>query len=259
MRSDIDLNPSRYVLLNGLPADKDPNTKTGEIKPNDPQAYYPYYDASKHPDAFHTPIKNKSHNQNVIYQKDKAPYYGPYPSKTVITKDQPDGIKVKVKIADVSQSFPSVENIVQMTRSFDELNKVVPKPGTYYDPSSADIAKKKADLTNNINNMKNNLKESQIVNANISNPITLVQKTPYNIVQNSRNADIEGTNKFIADNYHSNVPIYQPPNPTPSPNVLPPAPAINKLDVIPSEKLKRHPDTQGMKTEKVRIVSLRRS
>lgn len=259
MRSDIDLNPSRYVLLNGLPADKDPNMKTGEIKPNDPAAYYPYYDASKHPDAFHTPIKSKGHSQNVIYHKDKAAYYGPYQSNTLITKDQPDGIKVKVKMADLSKTFPSVENIVEMTRQLDELNKVSPKPGAYYDTSSADIAQKKADLTKNINSMKDNLSGSQ---KSHSNTITLVQKTPYKIVQNKHNADIEGTNKFIADNYHSVVPIYQPPNPTP--NVLPPAPVVNKNNtsqVLPVKKEShiRHPDTQGMKTEKVRIVSLRRS
>ncbi len=305
MRSEIDLNPSRYVLLNGLPADKDPNMKTGEIKPNDSGAYYPYYNPSKHPDAFHTPIKKKDHTQNVIYQKDKAAYYGPNPAKTVIKMNEPEGTKVKIQIADLDKIFPSVENIVEMSRELENLNKLSPGPkqmlseqknamvytkdaGAYYDPSAADLAKKKADLTKTIDDMKSKLKEAQTVKANISHPINVVEKKPYTIVQNKKNADIEGSNKFIADNYHSVVPVYQEPKkettaenvaPAPVNNISPvpvnnitPAPvnninpSINNQPFVQAIKLQRkdsaalhHPDTQGMKTEKVRIVSLRRS
>jgi hypothetical protein len=327
MRSEIDLNPSRYVLLNGLPADKDPNMKTGEIKPNDSAAYYPFYDASKHPDEFHTPIKKKDHTQNVIYQKDKSAYYGPNPSKTFVQMDQ-EGTKVKVQMADLDKIFPTVDNIVGMSRELDKLNS--PKQldskkqlyakdsGAYYDPTSADLAKKKTDLTKALNEMKNKLKESQ--NTNVANSVTIVEKKPYTIVQNKINSDVEGSNKFIADNYHTVVPIYQEPkkkNETASnnnPNSVPapkveakvilgktesstsaslnnndresPAITIGSLNTKPTSsstvgtnvinpnstnsmfsnsqlKMRRteapHPDTQGMRTERVRIVSLRKS
>jgi hypothetical protein len=294
MRSQIDMNPSRYVLLNGLPEDKDPNMKVGEIKPNDSAAYYPYYDPSKHPDQFHTPIKKKDHSQNVVYQNDKAAYYGPNPSKTIIKMNEPEGRPVKVKMGDLEKVFPSLDNIIEMTRQLGSLDKITPKSNYYYDPSNADLNKKKADLTKAIDDMKNNLKNTLKLEASLSSPIiaNTTPKTPYTLVQNKLNADIEGSNKFIADNYHTAVPLYQEPKkeiePEKSSNQSPPAPAPaeNKSDTVlmsqntnsntpttntlstntptlntanSSFNASTKPDTQGMKTEKVRIVSLRKS
>jgi hypothetical protein len=257
MRSQIDNNPSRFVILNGLPAEKDPNMKTGQIKENDSAPYYPYYDPSKHPAP--KPV-HKFHSNFPIYHKDKKPYYGASPY--VIHTVTPPGTPVKVVLDDLDARKVTVENIISLQKELDLINiQLTSKTNTYYDPTRSDKEKKKVDLTKKIENMKNELKAKWDLELGLNNTVKEITRKEQQKVENARNVDVESTNKSIAQNFWYDVPrdvSAQKRN----------AGVINKNKNIPSriniesqtntqvENL--HPDSQGLKTERVRIVSLRK-
>ena len=257
MRSQIDNNPSRYIVLNGLPAEKDPNMQTGQIKENDSAPYYPYFDPSKHPAP--KPVQ-KYHSNFPIYRNDKKPYYGASPY--VIHTVTPPGTPVKVVIDDLDARKVSVDNIISLEKELDLVNiQLNTKSNLYYDPTRADKEKKKIDLTKKIEDMKNELRAKWNMELGENNTVKELIKTEQQKVENARNVDVESTNKSIAQNFWYDVPrnVSAQQRKTGIINSNKNIPSrINTENEINSNVENHHPDSQGLKTERVRIVSLRK-
>jgi hypothetical protein len=251
LRSQIDNNPSRYVILNGLPADKDPTVKRGEIKENDSAPYYPYFDPSKHPE----PKKVQKYHSNLpIYHNDKKPYYGA--SQYVVHTPTPPGTPVKVVLQDLDANKVSVDNIITLQKQLDDINiQLTSTSKTYYDPTRADKEKKKVELTKRIEDMKNQLRADQALQIGENNTVTEVTKQDHVKVENARNVDVESTNKSIAENFWYDVP--RDVNTQQRKTQVNTIPAARKNN-LNSQTENLHPDSQGLKTERVRIISLRK-
>ena len=204
MMSEIDMNPSRYVVLNGLPADKDPNMKTGAIKENDSKPYYPYYDPSKHPAV--NKLQQRYHNNTPLYPQDKRPYYGPTPH-FIVNNPNVEGTKVKITMSNLDRK-PTIENILAAQAELESLNKVLSYKGAYYDPTRTDKEKKLAELTVKLAALKNQLKIEQSMQVGENNTVFEIPPTkPHKItIENYKNVDVESTNKSIAQNFWYDVP-----------------------------------------------------
>jgi len=202
--------------LNGLPADKDPNMVRGEINPNDQTAYYPHYDPSRHPFVAPKRPYKKGKDLSVIYQKDTKPYYGPSTDYRILDTTPNEGVKVKVKMQDLSEKIASQGNINELERQLNILQTYVhgPKliysqdknfsvysrdPGAYYDPTKGDISKQISKLQHTIAQLKAKLAHPEAPSLMYGKGIG------HKTVQNKYNRDREETNKYIGQNYFYKV------------------------------------------------------
>lgn len=259
MASQIDLNPSRYIMLNGLPADKDPNVVRGEIKENDGAPYYPYFDPSKHPDLTSKKLEQRYHARIPLYNNDKKPYYGPVNNFAIHTP-APAGTSVKVVMQDHVEIKPTIDNVLSLNKEMEDLKKSLANTSAYYDPTRADKEKRIKIITDQIEVIKKELFAQQSIQVGPNNTVTEIMKKDVIKVENSRNLDVESTNKSIAENFWYDVP---------RPQNLPQRIKAASRKTVTNEQNKNsnnkavyinahHPDSQGLKTERVRIVSLRK-
>jgi hypothetical protein len=110
-------------------------------------------------------------------------------------------------------------------------------------------------LTKRIEDMKNQLRADQALQIGENNTVTEVTKQDHVKVENARNVDVESTNKSIAENFWYDVP--RDVNTQQRKTQVNTIPAARKNN-LNSQTENLHPDSQGLKTERVRIISLRK-
>jgi hypothetical protein len=308
VRSPIDLEPSRYIVLNGLSKQQDRTMSVGEINKNDPTPYYPYYNPKQH--IFVPPTKKYeklNHSVKELYQKDKAPYYGPTPDYRILDTTPHNGIPVGVTMGDLTQITPTLENIAEYQKQLDNLNNFIagPKkllsdeqfmkvyqndPNAYYDPTNTDLFAKKAKLEGIIADLKHRLEDKKSLDNVIKNKVHITVEKGHVSVENKVNIDQEQANQNISNNYWYPVPLNQSQRveadvithskveadvkSEQKNKVAAPAKKIENKTVDSAKKIEKQttttqtntvppkragPDTQGLKTERVRIVSLRKN
>jgi hypothetical protein len=305
------LEPSRYIVLNGLSPQEDKTNARGVINKIDGNPYYPYYDQSKHP--FVPPTKkyqNLNHSAKEIYQMDKSPYYGPTPDYRILNTSPNNGIKVGITIGDLTEITPTIDNIIEYQRRLDKVNNFIaePKkllsdekfmkvyqndPNAYYDPTNIDLFAKKAKLEGIIADLKERLRNQQSLDNVIKNKVDIMIETGHVSVQNKVNIDKEVVNQKIANNYWYSIPankikrfetnivnhrkieseikseVQNKPVPVKIQTVenkLSPSSPSKQVDIKHSTNNQSNidyqkrlvPDTQGLKTERVRIVTLKK-
>jgi len=292
VKTPMEINPSRYIVLNGN--DEAHDTTNAKAEAYDPVPYYPYYDASKHP---FVPSSKKyegmAHTPNSIYSKDKAPYYGPNTS-TIIDSNPNKGIKVGVTMGDLTEITPSIANILEYEMELENLNRYIagPKkmlsdqkfvdvyksdPNAYYDPTNTDLHARKLHLEKIIADLKQRMKNEQSVDNVIAREVK-IEKTPGTIrVQNKVNGDKEADNEYIANSFYYPVKRNNPidsevkakePEKRTEVKITPIKYSEKKSElrdisrIIKTNKntnLRKTLDTQGLKYEKVKIISLRKN
>jgi len=192
-----------------------------EINPKYPDAYYPHYNPAFYP---FKPTNKKyiSRNKfNSIYQKDPDAYYGKMDSYRIIDTTFQGGSKVKIQMGDLTEVYPSRENLEELERQLNNINRFIslPKellksdkgrrvylkdPNAYYDPTSTDLFKKKAHLESLISNIKNTLskEKTEEISANDFDYKAVKGKI---YVENKFNTEREIENDFIKNSYYYQV------------------------------------------------------
>jgi len=230
VRSEIEYNPSRYIVLNGKSKEKDPQMMTSQIDGNYTEPYYPYYDPLKHPFVPpHQIYEKRGHTSNEIYTLDKNPYYGPSKDFTIHDTTLSSGKTVNVTVADLAEVIASDDNIEELQKQLDNLNRYIsgPKkllsseqfsqvyhkdPNAYYDPTSTDLFAKKAHLEKVIKELKTKKADDEKLKEIITETTSVETEKGHVSIENKVNQDRENTNEYIANSFYYPVPHPQQQN-----------------------------------------------
>lgn len=214
--SNIDKNPGRYEIIGTLP-EASRIFETGKIYEKDPEAYYPNPPKDTRnafgPERGISPLTPRQ----PVYNLDPKPYYSPTPNIRVVNDEELNkGKPVPVLLGDVSETFPSEQNLLKLKRRLKELmdslkvqdygrgiNKVDPR--AYYDPTTEDTLNSIRMLEDRIICMEHKLNEA------IKNDVQLeLQKskvTPQ--IQNFLNMNAEMQNKAVKENYYTPIGVHK--------------------------------------------------
>jgi hypothetical protein len=215
-QSDIDKNPSKYHIINGLSAEES-KTAAPTLYTNDTA---PYYDPTKPQAAPKKTIPNQqvalNRYTNQIYQNDKVPYYSPTsPYRTYKTGGE-GLVRTKIIMGNLEERNASQANIDELKKQYAKLEQNdAPKylthdakgreayfkdSAAYYDPTRMDKEIRKKTLRSNIINLTKELNSA----ANAVPLVVGVKKMTIHS-QNFINNNREETNEFIAKSYHYDV------------------------------------------------------
>jgi len=192
-----------------------------EINPNYPEAYYPHYDPSLHPlKISYKKYINRNKSKN-IYTKDNQAYYGRINPYRVIDTTNQGGSPVKIKMGDLTEFYPSQENLEELQRQLDNINRFIslPKellkedkgkkvylkdPNAYYDPTSTDLFARKAHLEKLILGIKKTLAKEKTEEISANDFDYQVAKGKV-YVENKFNTEREKENEYIKDSFYYDV------------------------------------------------------
>jgi hypothetical protein len=212
-QSDIEVNPNRYILINGNDASTQ-NEQTGTLYEKDPKAYYPY-DNPNIQRTVSTPRVNPEakmrYGTNSVYQLDQKPYYGSNGDYRVIYDMPKDKLAVPIQFGDLTRTHADENNIKKLENELDNLNrgedlnnvtltgKYLKDSTAYYDPTLPEKRFKKAQLVETINEMK-----EALLHPNKPEFQTVLESKRYGPpkVQNYVNKNKEETNDFINRSYY---------------------------------------------------------
>jgi len=214
-QSDIDKNPGKYHILNGLTAAEDNINQNNGIYANDTT---PYYDPTKPQAVAPKPIPDQisalNRYKNQIYPLDTVPYYGPSkPFRHIVNGGGNDHFAIPAKIGNLEERTASQKNIDELKKQLDKLNDWIEGPKymshddkgrevyfkdakAYYDPTMLDKRAQRAKLQAQIKSLTNEMNDSE-------KPTLIVGKMKSSLsVQNFVNTNKEETNEFIANSYY---------------------------------------------------------
>ena len=212
-QSDIEINPSRYILLSG----NGPSPRieqTGTVYEKDPNAYYPY-DNPNIQRTVSTPRVNPEakmrYGSNSVYQLDQKPYYGSNGDYRVVYDMPQDKLAVPIEFGDLTRTHANESNIKKLETELNNLNqgenvtnaaltgKYIKDSTAYYDPTLHEKIHKKIQLVQTIKEMK-----EALLHPNKPVIQTVLEPKKYGPpkVQNFVNKNKEETNNFINRSYY---------------------------------------------------------
>jgi hypothetical protein len=211
-QTDLDVNPDRYILMNGHNAETDPLMKTGSLYEKDPNAYYPFVNPPQMGTAsmpVTPPEAISRYGNSNIYPLDQKPYYAPNGGEFRVIVDMPkDKLNVPINLGDLSLTHADDKNVRKLEAKLQDLTrpeslnsvsmtgKYIPDAKAYYDPTAEEKTMNKIGLENTIVNMK-----ADLLNPNMPKfQFDTITSTPK--VQNYQNKNKEETNEMIANSYH---------------------------------------------------------
>jgi hypothetical protein len=211
-QTDIDKNPTKYHIMNGLSAAED--------KAAAPTLYTqdktPYYDPTKPQAVAATkiPYQGTALNRytNQLYPLDTVPYYGPSQPFRPIVNGAGDHFSIPASIENLEERVASQKNIIELKKQLDRLNDWFEGPKymthdtkgrevyskdakAYYDPTALDKQTQRVKLQNQIREMT--------IEMNTERPTLIVGTKKVNVsIQNFVNTNKEETNEFIGKSYY---------------------------------------------------------
>ena len=152
---------------------------------------------------------NDRYKGKDIYQMDQRPYYGVDDEYKKLSNRPKGMIPVSIDLKDLKNTFPDKKNIqiledeLKNIKEKESLNSITLSgkyfndPAPYYDPTASEKAEKIEEISNTIEDMKNELNKNENPEIFTEENFKVTTK-----IQNYSNSNRESTNEFIKNSYY---------------------------------------------------------